>query len=146
MTTSVPESLKAAGLAAANLVLFIAVASLFTSNLVLFSHHWLFPFHEGVLLVQALLLARAGRLVRTLTALSALVILVGAARLETIIEAGHLFHFCAALLLGSVLHGLLARPKRSTWRKWNRAASVIFLAAALAAGWTAFAKGVDFGG
>jgi len=112
------------GVVTGNLAVFQLSASCVLSGSVRLSHHWLFPFHEGLLLLKVFLLDR--RLpVRTLTVLSLLVLGISVARMETIYLSHHLIHLSMAWALGAAIHRRLAATRSSPWRAFNAPFAVV---------------------
>jgi hypothetical protein len=103
---------------AGNIAVFVLSSWCVLSGAVDVSHHWLFPFHEALLLVQALLIRRAWA-VKVLTGLSCLVLLLTVARIETIYLSHHLIHAALAWGLGTGVHFALSARPDSSWRYFN---------------------------
>jgi hypothetical protein len=105
-------------LVACNFGLFILSSWCILSGAVGVSHHWLFPFHEALVLAQAVLIRRAWA-VKALTGLSCLVLLLTGARIETIYLSHHLLQAAITWGLGSAVHLALSSRADSPWRHFN---------------------------
>lgn len=135
---------------AGNLAAFLLSASGVLSGAVAVSHHWLMPFHEGLLFLQVVVLGRSARgapgaPVRTLGFLSLVVLGISVARLETMFLSHHLIHLALAWAIGAFLHRRLAALRTAPWRTFNGSFAVL---AALWAGLTlvvAVSSGVWWG-
>ena len=133
-----------AGVLAGNLAAFLLSASGVLSGAVAVSHHWLMPFHEGLLYLQVVFLG-PGAPVRMLAFLSLLVLGISVARLETIFFSHHLLHLSLAWAIGVSLHRRLAALRAAPWGTFNGSFAVL---AALWAGLTlvvAVSSGVWWG-
>ena len=132
---------------AGNLAAFLLSASGVLSGAVAVSHHWLMPFHEGLLFLQVVVLGRGapGAPVRTLGFLSLVVLGISVARLETIFLSHHLIHLALTWTIGAFLHRRLATLRAAPCRTFNGSFAVL---AALWAGLTlvvAVSSGVWWG-
>ncbi len=132
-------------LVAGNLALFLLSSSLVTSGAVSVSHHWLFPFHEAVLLALAFAALPGGVPVRTTSSLSLLVLGIAAARWETVWLSRHGFHFALTFALAAALHGKLGLAPRTPWRGFNLGWALFSLAVAAASLAAALGRGLWWG-
>jgi len=116
---------------AGNIGLFLVSSSLIISGTLGFSHHWLFPLHEAVLLLQVFLFRSPRIPIRAFTGLSLLVLGVAIARLETIHLSHHLMHFSLAFIAGLTLHYRLGAGRNNPLKRFNRGVAAICAAVAV---------------
>ena len=133
------------GVVAGNIGLFLATSSAIVFGFFGFSHHWLFPLHEAVLLLQVLLFRPPRIPVRALTGLSLLVLGVAAARLETIYLSHHLLQFSLSYLAGSAIHFSLYLDRKNPWMRINRGLAIFCAVASIVSVVIAWRHGIWWG-
>ena len=133
-----------AAVVAGNLAVFLTAATAITMGGVTATHHWLFPFHEALLLAQSFILRRPWA-VRPLTGLSVLVLGIAAARIETIWLAHHGAHLSIAFASGAVLHNVQAWRPGVPWRRFNRMFATVCAVTALVSAVAAIRQGIWWG-
>jgi len=105
---------------AANVAAAVMFMQAIITGLFPYSHHWILPGMALVLLAQSAGFRDRGP-VWPLTALSVLLVGIGAARLRTIWESHHLVHLALALGLCAVHHERLSRWQAPpAWSEANR--------------------------
>jgi len=133
-----------AALVAANLGAFFLSAQTILSGTIGISHHWLFPFHEALLLVQAAVFRRAWA-VKPLAGLSWLIMLLTVARLETIYISHHAIHSALTYAIGAALHVMLGSVRDAPWRGFNRRFAAACAIGALGTAYAAWKQGIWWG-
>ncbi len=130
---------------AGNLAAFCALSGYFLSARAAISHHWTFPLHEGLLLLQALALKGKGAR-ETVAGISLLILGISLARLETIYLSRHLFHFSLAWALAFLLHCKLGMgSQRGAFRNVNLLWGGLCAIAAIVSLYLALRQGIWWG-